>query len=158
MKFNLEQLITRVNVSIDNSNNNISKLKSDILSMDGMSGNKTRHLYNNICSLDGANYLKIGTWKGSSFISALYGNNISAIAIDNWSEFNGPKDQFILNVNKFCPGRKFKFIEKDCFKITDNEIKSVYESIDIFLYDGAHDYESQRKAITYYKHFFQNML
>ena len=154
MKFNLEQLITRVNISIENSNNNISKLKSDILSIDGMSGNKTRHLYNNICSLDGANYLEIGTWKGSSFISALYGNNISAIAIDNWSEFNGPKDLFILNVNKFCPERKFKFIEKDCFKITDNEIKSVYESIDIFLYDGAHDYESQRKAITYYKHFF----
>ena len=42
MKFNLEQLINHVNISVDNANNNnISKLTSDILSMDGMSGNKT---------------------------------------------------------------------------------------------------------------------
>ena len=154
MKFNLEQLINHVNLSVDNSNKNLSKLTSDILSMDGMSGNKTRHLYNNICELNGANYLEIGTWKGSSFISALYGNDINSIAIDNWVEFNGPKDEFISNVDKFCPDRKFKFIEKDCFKIADDEIKSVYDSIDIYLFDGAHDYESQRKAITYYKHLF----
>ena len=154
MKYDLEQLIKHVNLSVENSNNNISKLTSEILSIDGMSGNKTRHLYNNICSLNGANYLEIGTWKGSSFISALYGNDINSIAIDNWVEFNGPKDEFISNVDKFCPDRKFKFIEKDCFKIADDEIKSVYDSIDIYLFDGAHDYESQRKAITYYKHLF----
>lgn len=154
MKFNLEQLINHVNLSVDNSNKNLSKLTSDILSMDGMSGNKTRHLYNNICELNGANYLEIGTWKGSSFISAFYGNDINPIVIDNWEEFNGPKNEFISNVNKFCPDRKFNFIEKDCFKVTDDEIKSVYDSIDIYLFDGAHDYESQRKAITYYKHLF----
>jgi hypothetical protein len=81
--------------------------------MDGMSGNKTRHLYNNICSLNGANYLEIGTWKGSSFISTFYENHINSIVIDNWDEFNGPKDEFISNVNKFCPNRKFNFIEKE---------------------------------------------
>ena len=59
MKYNLEQLINHVNLSVENSNNNISKLTSEILSMYGMSGNKTRHLYNNICSLNGANYLEI---------------------------------------------------------------------------------------------------
>ena len=77
MKYDLEQLINHVNLSVENSNNNISKLTSEILSMDGMTGIKTRHLYNNICSLDGANYLEIGTWMGSSFISAFYENNIN---------------------------------------------------------------------------------
>lgn len=154
MKYTLEQLINHVELSVDNANNNLSKLTSEILSMDGMSGNKTRHLYNNICSLNGANYLEIGTWKGSSFISAFYNNEINPIVIDNWTEFNGPKDEFISNVNKFCPDTKFNFIEKDCFKVTDDEIKSIYDSIDIYLFDGAHDYESQRKAITYYKHLF----
>jgi hypothetical protein len=154
MKYTLEQLINHAKSSVDNANNNISKLTSDILSMDGMSGNKTRHLYNNICSLNNANYLEIGTWKGSSFISAFYENDINSIVIDNWAEFNGPKDEFISNVNKFCPNRKFNFIEKDCFNVNDDEIKSIYDSIDIYLYDGAHDYESQRKAITYYKHLF----
>ena len=158
MKYTLEQLINHVNISVDNANNNISKLTPDILSMDGMSGNKTRHLYNNICSLNGANYLEIGTWKGSSFISALYQNETNSIAIDNWTEFNGPKDEFISNVNRLCPDKGFKFIEKDCFKVTDDEIKSTYDSIDIYLYDGAHDYESQRKAITYYKHLFSKYI
>jgi hypothetical protein len=154
MKYTLEQLINHVNQSIDNSNNKISKLTPDILSLEGMSGHKTRHLYNNICSLEGANYLEIGTWKGSSFISAFYNNEINSIVIDNWAEFNGPKNEFISNVNKFCPNKDFNFIEKDCFKVTDDEIKSIYDSIDIYLYDGNHEYESQRKAITYYKHLF----
>jgi hypothetical protein len=154
MKYTLEQLINHVNLAVDNANNNISKITSDILSMDGMSGNKTRHLYNNICSLNGANYLEIGTWKGSSFISAFYDNDINTIVIDNWAEFNGPKDEFISNVTRLCPNKEFNFIEKDCFKVTDDEIKSIYDSIDIYLYDGNHEYESQRKAITYYKHLF----
>jgi hypothetical protein len=154
MKFNLEQLINHVNKSVDDANNNISKLPASILDMDGMSGNKTRHLYNNICSLEGANYLEIGTWKGSSFISASYGNKVNSIVIDNWAEFNGPKDEFLSNVDKFCPDIKFNFIEKDCFQVNEDEIKSIYDSVDIYLYDGAHDYESQRKAITYYKNLF----
>jgi hypothetical protein len=112
MKFNLEQLIEHCRSSVDNSNNNISKLTSDILSMDGMSGNKTRHLYNNICSLNNANYLEIGTWKGSSFISAFYKNEINPIVIDNWVEFNGPKEEFISNVNRLCPDRKVNFKDK----------------------------------------------
>jgi hypothetical protein len=156
MKYTLEQLINHVNLSVENANNNISKLTPEILSTDGMSGNKTRHLYNKICSLNNVNYLEIGTWKGSSFISALYGNDINPIVIDNWVEFNGPKNEFISNVNRFCPDKKFNFIEKDCFKVTDDEITSIYDSIDIYLYDGAHDYESQRKAITYYKHLFSH--
>lgn len=153
-KFELKSIIQHCVVSVDNANNNISKLTPDILSMDGMSGNKTRHLYNNICSLKNANYLEIGTWKGSSFISAFYNNDINPIVIDNWAEFNGTKNEFISNVNKFCPNIKFNFIEKDCFKVNDEEIKSIYDSVDIYLFDGAHDYESQRKAITYYKHLF----
>lgn len=158
MKFNLEQLINHAKSSVDNANNNISKLTPDILSMDGMSGNKTRHLYNNICSLKNANYLEIGTWKGSSFISAFYNNEINSIVIDNWVEFNGPRNEFISNVNRFCPDKKFNFIEKDCFKVTDDEITSIYDSIDIYLYDGAHDYESQKSAIVHYKHLFSKYI
>lgn len=152
--FNLEQLINHVDSSVNNSNNNISKLTPEILSMDGMSGNKTRHLYNNICSLKDCNYLEVGTWKGSSFVSAIYGNQLNPIVIDNWTEFNGPKDDFLSNVDRFCPNTKYNLIEKDCFQVTENDIKSIYDSIDIYLYDGAHDYDSQKKAITYYKNLF----
>lgn len=154
MKTNLEQLINHVELSVRNANNGLSKLTPEILSLDGMSGSKTRHLYNNLCSLIDCNYLEIGTWKGVSFVSAIYGNQLNSIVIDNWAEFNGPKDIFISNVNKYCPNAKINLIEKDCFQVSEDEIKSIYDTIDIFLYDGAHDYESQKKAITHYKRLF----
>jgi hypothetical protein len=157
-KFELNQLIQHVEESVENAKNNISKLTSEILSMSGMSGSKTRHLYNNICNLPGANYFEIGTWKGSSFVSALYDNDINSIAVDNWSEFHGPKDEFLSNVKKFCPNSKFNFIEKDSFSIEDDEITSIYDSIDIYLYDGNHTYESQKKAITYFNHLFSKYI
>jgi hypothetical protein len=152
MKTELEKIIEHVNISFEKAENNTSKISQDILNIEGMSGNKTRHLYNNICSLDGANYLEIGTWKGSSFISSLYGNNINAIAIDNWVEFNGPKNEFLQNTNKFI-NYEYHFIEKDSFLITDEDITNIFDSIDIYLYDGCHDYESHKNAITYYSKF-----
>ena len=39
-----------------------SNITPKILNMDGMSGKKTRHFYNNICSMKDARYLEIGTW------------------------------------------------------------------------------------------------
>jgi hypothetical protein len=121
--------------------------------MQGMSGSKTRHLYNNLCNIKDANYLEVGTWKGSSFASSLFKNNINAIAIENWSEFNGPKDEFIKNIHELCPDQKFNFFEKDSFEITKEEINCIYDSVDIFLYDGCHKYESHKKAITHFQKF-----
>jgi hypothetical protein len=152
MKSDLEKLIKHVNKSFDNAENGISNLSEEILSIEGMSGTKTRHLYNNICSLDGANYLEVGTWKGSSFVSSLYKNKINAIAIDNWSEFNGPRQEFIENVNRFID-YEYNFIEKDSFMISQNEIFDIYESVDIYLYDGCHEYESHKRAITHFSKF-----
>ena len=152
MKFDLEKLIKHVNNSFENVENNISKLPEEILNIEGMSGTKTRHLYNNICSLSDANYLEVGTWKGSSFISSLYRNSVNAIAIDNWAEFNGPKQEFIENVNRFID-YEYNFIEKDSFEITQDDIFDIYKSVDIYLYDGCHEYESHKKAITHFSKF-----
>jgi hypothetical protein len=164
MKFTISQLIEQVNNSVENADKEISKLNSDIINMEGMSGKKTRHLYNNICSLTDANYLEVGTWKGSSFISALYKNDtLNPIAIDNWSEFDGPKQEFIDNVNRMTHTvnnntmrpipRKFDFIEKDSFQVEDSDIRNIYDSVDIYLYDGDHSKIAHTKAITHYYKF-----
>jgi hypothetical protein len=153
MKFQLDFLIKHVENAFKMANDNQSKITDEILEIEGMSGNKTRHLYNNICNIDDANYLEVGTWKGSSFISSLYKNNINAIAIENWSQFNGPKNEFLQNVNKFCSKNKFNFLEKDSFSITIEDILPTYNSVDIFLYDGCHKYESHKKAITFFQKF-----
>ena len=63
-----------------------------------MSGKKTRHFYNNICSMKNSRYLEIGTWKGSTLCSAMCNNKMKCVAIDNWSQFNGPKNEFLKNL------------------------------------------------------------
>lgn len=151
--FDLNTLISHAEKSFEKSNQNISKLTKEILEMEGMSGIKTRHLYNNLCSLDGLNYLEIGTFKGSSFVSAIYNNKINALAIDNWSEFNGPKKEFFNNMERHCPNQKYNFIEKDSFDINDEDIKQFMDSVDIFLYDGCHEEISHKKAITFFQKF-----
>ncbi len=75
----MNNLIEHVELSIQNAIDNISKINNDVINVEGMTGIKTRHLYNNICSYKKSNneklkYLEIGTWKGSSLISALYKN------------------------------------------------------------------------------------
>lgn len=144
-------LINHVKDSINKAQNNISQLDNSILSIQGMSSRKVRHLLNNICTLNNSRYLEIGVWKGSTFISALYKNlkTISyAIAIDNWSEFSGPKKEFIKNVERLIPYENYKFIEADCFKI--NLSQTFRDKINIYFYDGNHSVESQKKAFTYF--------
>ena len=153
MKFSLEELINHTEQSFKNSDNNISKLNQEILNLEGYSGNKTRHFYNNICSLNNANYLEIGTWRGSSFISAIYKNNINAVAVDNWEEFGGPKTEFVSNVSQLSPESNYSFIEKDCFKITDSDFPESVKEFDIYLYDGCHTYECHKEAVTYFHKF-----
>jgi len=148
----LSVLIEHTKDSIEKAFNNISNISNDILTMEGMTGNKTRHLYNNICNLNGSTYVEVGTWKGSSFISAMYKNeNTYGISIDNWSEFGGPKGELINNVNTYLVNMNVKLIDKDSWLINETDIN---KPIDIYLYDGAHTYEDQKKAITYYHKFF----
>lgn len=142
--------IQHIESSIKNAENNYSKLPNDILDIDGFSGNKTRHLYNNICNIPDINYLEIGTYMGSTFISAMYQNSIHGIAVDNWSEFNGPKNKCIENINKYIDKNNFKLIEKNFLDL--NEIDLPYP-IDVYLYDGDHSYEAHVKAITNIKQF-----
>lgn len=132
---------------------NESKVSPAILGIQGFSGNKTRHLYNNLCSLPNATYLEIGTYTGSTLISALYKNpGCKGVCVDNWSEFNGPRDEFILNATQFLTnGETFRLIDKDCWQVTPEDIP---ERATIFLYDGWHSYETQKKAITYYYKFW----
>jgi hypothetical protein len=156
MSYTVDYLIEHCRTSIVNAYNNKSKLPNEIYNINGMTGDKTRRLYNNMCDLSGIHYLEIGTWIGSSFCSAMYKNNIKGTCIDNWSEFDfnnngGPYKVLCNNINKFAPTQDTTIIQKDCWLINKNDITI---PIDIYLYDGAHDYDSQKKAITYYHQFF----
>ena len=135
-----------IETSFQNATNNISKITNDIITMEGMSGIKTRHFYNNLLNLEDARYLEIGTWKGSSVCSAMFGNKAKVVCIDNWSEFGGPKSEFLANYAKFKGDNATSFIENDCFKVD----VSVLPKFNIYMFDGQHTSESHCKALTYY--------
>ena len=80
----MTELINHIQKSLNKADIYESKVTMDIMRMEGMSGPKTRHFYNNLCSMDDARYLEIGTWKGSSICSAMCGNKMDyAVCIDN---------------------------------------------------------------------------
>ena len=123
-----------------------SKLPSEILTMDGMSGKKTRHFYNNLLDLSGARYLEIGTWKGSSLCSAMAGNEARVVCIDNWSYDTVSRGEFLVNFNRWKGLNQARYIEGDCFAVD----ASVLPSFNIYLYDGDHVRESHKKALTHF--------
>jgi hypothetical protein len=124
----------------------LSKITSDIIRIDGMSGLKTRHFYNNLLSMDDARYLEIGTWKGSSVCSAMCGNRATVVCIDNWSEFGGPKDEFLVNFNQFKGDNHAVFIEQDCYTVDI----SILPKFNIYMFDGLHTEDSHYRALVHY--------
>lgn len=141
----METYKTLIDTAFSNAEQNISKITSEIIQLEGFSGTKTRHFYNNLL-VDGARYLEIGTWKGSSVCSAMYGNKATVVCIDNWSEFGGPKDEFLVNFEKFKGENDATFIENDCYKVD----VSLLPKFNIYMYDGNHTDESHYKALLHY--------
>ena len=129
------ELIHHVKKSIYDAKRGISKLNSSVLEIDGMSSDKVRHLLNNLCSRKDTRYLEIGTWKGSTWISALYRNEnvvTKATAIDNWTEYEGPYFEFIRNCEAFLPDLpQYKLHIEDCFSLA---LENFDESINVYLY------------------------
>jgi len=55
----------------------------------GLSSPRVRHFLNNICSQEGAVYLEVGVYGGSTFCAAIQNNDmVAAYANDNWSQPN----------------------------------------------------------------------
>jgi hypothetical protein len=142
----METYKTHIETSFSNAENYTSKITIDIINMEGMSGTKTRHFYNNLLSIPDARYLEIGTWKGSSVCSAMCGNKAKVICIDNWSEFGGPKNEFLINFEKFKGENEASFIENDCFSVNVSKLPK----INMYMYDGNHTNESHYKALLHY--------
>ena len=112
----VDKYISQIDLSFKNAEEGISKISEDIIKMEGMTGTKTRHFYNNLLNMEGVRYLEIGTWKGSSVCSGMYENKATIVCMDNWSDFWGPKEEFLANFNKYKGENNASFIEVDCFK------------------------------------------
>ena len=135
-----------IDLCLQNAEAGQSKINSDILAMDGMTGTKTRHFYNNLLNTVDARYLEIGTWKGSSVCSAMNSNTAFVTCIDNWSEFGDARDEFLVNFDKYKGDNKASFIEANCFEVN----VATLPKFNIFMYDGNHTEDSHYKALLHY--------
>jgi len=142
-----EKYISQIELSFKNAEEGISKISEDIIKMEGMTGTKTRHFYNNLLNMEDVRYLEIGTWKGSSVCSAMYGNKTTVVCMDNWSDFWGPKQEFLDNFNKYKGDNNATFIESDCFKLNLSSLPSLFN---IYMYDGGHSEMHHYTALNYY--------
>jgi hypothetical protein len=96
--------------------------------------------------MEGARYLEIGSWKGSTISAAMCGNSMTCVAIDNWSEFGGPKNVFMANFDKFKGDNNATFIEKNCWDVDVSGLGK----FNIYMYDGNHTETSHYEALNHY--------
>jgi len=126
---------------------------NSILRLHGMSGYMYRHLLNNLCARQGITYSEVGTWNGSTYLSAVYNNpGISAWTCDNWSQFGGPRGEFLNNYagTHGLPGQIDVFSNSvHTFNESDfRELDFAQQGpIDIYFFDGPHTREDQRDGI-----------
>ena len=117
-----------------------------ILEMDGMSSPMVRHLLNNLCAgVPMPRYSEVGTWKGSTLISAMYGNTeCLGWCCDNWSLFGGPREEFQSNVQTFIPDARLTVCNDDFF----NPKTLPQKQTSVYFYDGCHEERSQYRQLV----------
>ena len=150
-----QELIDHIEDSILKAEANESKLPRSVShDIHGMSSYKTRAFMNNLVNIPGGKYLEIGSWKGSTLISACYDNDLKeAISIENWSQPHGDenkdfKGSFFDNMLEHAEHMPtMQIIDRDCWDVDPNSIGPV----DVYFYDGDHSEDSQTRAFTHFK-------
>lgn len=142
----ITQVIQHVEKSIEKVEEGITKLPQRAFEMYGLSGRKTRMFYNAICDTgEETNYLEVGAFRGSSTASSCYGNSfLNAYVVENWSEFSGSYDEFIENSGWAYDWKRMAMFQHN-FRAVDIEF---LPEINIYLYDGAHEKQDHKEAIT----------
>ncbi|MBS0624854.1 MAG: hypothetical protein JSS32_02250 [Verrucomicrobia bacterium] len=148
--------VKHVQESIRLASEEEGKLSAGVLGIDGMTSAKGRFLLNHICSLENTVYFEVGSWKGSSFVSALYGNQgiRQGYAVEKWVryadngfDFGNVRDEFFGNVDSFLKGLPLKVYEQDCFSL---DLEEVSEKVTVYFYDGEHREWDQKQAFLYF--------
>ncbi len=135
--------IKHVKNSIIAAEINASKLNPEVLALKGQTGVNIKHMLNNIINFKGANHLEIGVNMGATLAASLYKNT------PNWSyavEIDTHHNE-LLEENKKKFELNYTYLNEDCFNLDLSKIK---EKINVYYFDGGHDYEDHYKSLEYY--------
>jgi predicted O-methyltransferase YrrM len=91
----------------------------------------------------GESYAEAGTFRGTSLISVLLGNDdLDAVAIDNFSFRDGTRAQLDRNLARFDLAKRPTVVEGDVFDVLRGDAL-VGKRIGVWYYDAGHEYEQQ---------------
>lgn len=144
----LEQLKQIIDTALQGAGK--SKLNNEVIdSVGGFTSPNIRHLMNNLGAIS-THYVECGSHVGSTLISTGYKNDNlkSAIGIDNFSLFDdghNTRNDLFKHCEMFIHNQ-YAIVEKDFY--TTNK-KDLPNPIDLYLYDGGHSFDEQRKGITH---------
>ncbi|MDR3637361.1 MAG: glycosyltransferase [Isosphaeraceae bacterium] len=124
-----------------------SSLVPHVLAVPGMTSPRVKHFLNNLCRGEHVVYLEVGSWQGATATAASCRNPGRFTAVENFSQ--GGKDEFQANRRATAEWCRFGFVEGDCW-LTPAEQIAEAASVNVYLYDGPHDYESQVRAFTHF--------
>ncbi|NEO55487.1 MAG: class I SAM-dependent methyltransferase [Okeania sp. SIO3B5] len=97
-------------------------------------------------------YLNIGCWRGYSFFAGVLNHNCFSIGIDNFSEFGGPKAEFLKDYEQV------KHPKSSFFDLDYQEYFESYHNTDtkigFYFYDGNHSYDHQKESLDVAKPYF----
>lgn len=141
-------MITKEHIdkSIQDALEDKSNLTEKQLSVGGFSTKTMRHLFNNICNIEGT-YLEVGVWMGGTF-TASFNKNLISIGVESFAQdfgVVGVKELLEKNIEENINRAKEVHVHyEDCFKIDKSLLPY---NIDIYFYDGEHSEETQAAAL-----------
>ena len=155
--FNREKNFIFSNLIIKKKENHDEILKKELLKIESMSTWAIGYIINKICQklTNNENYINIGVWKGFSLIAGMINTNCSVYGVDNFSEFNGPRNELIKNFDLLKNDKKHFFYDcdyKDFFK----SYEKFKKSINFYYYDGEHSYKNHFENLILAKEFFRS--
>jgi len=123
----------------------------------GLTSPRVQKFLNGICKKANS-YLEIGSYLGATSVAALDGNKLNAFFVDKW-EVNpqtarddledlpeNSKEIFISNIKKYKGKNTINIFDSDLFDVDKSRLKD----IEVFFYDGPHDFENTSNAVQYY--------
>ncbi len=97
-------------------------------------------------------FLNVGVWHGFTLLSAMIGNEKKkCIGVDDFSEFGGPRKEFLQRFAKYRKEPFHLFYEMHYHDYFQNYHR---KPIGFYVYDGDHSYENQLKGLELAEPFF----
>jgi len=96
------------------------------------------------CRDAGEAYVEVGTYRGTSIVAAMLGNDGTFVALDNWSFSDGSREQLDENLARYDLAPEI--LEGDAFETLRGNRLARY-TVGVYYYDNGHEYEQQLDAL-----------